>query len=52
MNEWTAEEVAASAPTVSIVNEKGETVHTVSGEEARRIEDEYFHALDVSSKML
>ena len=29
MNEWTAEEVAASAPTVSIVNEKGETVHTV-----------------------
>lgn len=49
---WTNEEVTASAPTVTIVNENGEAVRTVSVEEAQRIQDEYFHALDVSRKLL
>lgn len=51
--EWTNEEVTASAaPTVTIVNENSEAVSTFSGKDAQRIQDEYFHALDVSRKLL
>lgn len=48
---WTNEEVAASAPTVSIVDERGETISTVSGKDAQRVAAEYFAALNKSMKI-
>ena len=52
MNEWTEEEVNASRPTVAIVNERGEVVQHLDGEEAKRAEDGYFYALKVSQRLL
>ena len=52
MDYWTKEEVEASRLTVSIVDEHGNVVRRLTGDAAKRAEDEYMHALDVSRRML
>lgn len=39
------ESMNESTVSVAIVNERGETVKRIDGEEAKILQDEYFHAL-------
>lgn len=46
------ESMNESTVSVAIVNERGETVKRIDGEKAKILQDEYFRALEVSSKLL
>lgn len=46
MDYYTKEETELSKTTVSLVDDDGNVIHTVKGDEAKQMEEEYFRKLN------